>query len=214
MTTILAAQGCGGPPKGEALIRQADKLLCEVGTSGCGVRRANPILRRRSTRPSTGVTHGSKSHCSRCKTPSNVDLAAMKHPPTTFVHDLASGCAAARAPRRPTSGRHAASTRPRAVRSVRVAIDFFQEGGFAIMSPQSPDQDKIALHAEARRRRLLYSLNDLQQALSACDFLYECEETNTYSKIESGVFDATKRRSSSRTRGRSSSRGAPRPRLP
>jgi hypothetical protein len=52
------------------------------------------------------------------------------------------------------------------------------------MSPQSPDQDKIALHAEARRRRLLYSLNDLQQALSACEFLYGCEETNTYSKIE------------------------------
>jgi hypothetical protein len=28
--------------------------------------------------------------CSRCKTPSDVDLAHMKHPPTTFVHDLAS----------------------------------------------------------------------------------------------------------------------------
>jgi hypothetical protein len=28
--------------------------------------------------------------CARCKTPSDVDLAAMKHPPTTFVHDLAS----------------------------------------------------------------------------------------------------------------------------
>jgi hypothetical protein len=25
----------------------------------------------------------------RCKTPSDVDLAAMKHPPTTFVHDPA-----------------------------------------------------------------------------------------------------------------------------
>jgi hypothetical protein len=24
--------------------------------------------------------------CARCKTPSDVDLAAMKHPPTTFVH--------------------------------------------------------------------------------------------------------------------------------
>src|ERR1700682_5306563 len=28
--------------------------------------------------------------CSRCKTPSDVDLAAMKTPPTTFVQDLAS----------------------------------------------------------------------------------------------------------------------------
>jgi hypothetical protein len=27
--------------------------------------------------------------CARCKTPSDVDLAAMKNPPTTFVHDLA-----------------------------------------------------------------------------------------------------------------------------
>ncbi|MBN8993028.1 MAG: hypothetical protein J0H42_32750 [Rhizobiales bacterium] len=52
------------------------------------------------------------------------------------------------------------------------------------MSPQSPDQDKIILHAERRRQRLLYSLNDLQQALSACEFLYECEETMAYSKIE------------------------------
>ncbi len=52
------------------------------------------------------------------------------------------------------------------------------------MSPQSPDQDKIVLQAERRRRRLLYSLNDLQQALSACEFLYECDETNTYTKID------------------------------
>ena len=38
---------------------------------------------------------------SRCKTPSDVDLAAMKHPPTTFVHDLApAGCDAGNAPRR------------------------------------------------------------------------------------------------------------------
>jgi hypothetical protein len=77
------------------------------------------------------------------------------------------------------------------------------------MSAQSPDQHKIALQAEARRRRLLYSLNDLQHALSACEFLYECEEKNTYSKIELRRFDAMKRRSSSRTRGRSPSLGAP-----
>jgi hypothetical protein len=38
--------------------------------------------------------------------------------------------------------------------------------------------------AERRRRRLLYSLNDLQQALSACSFLYECDEEGTYSKAE------------------------------
>ncbi len=52
------------------------------------------------------------------------------------------------------------------------------------MSLQSTDQDKVTLYAERRRRRLLYSLNDLQQALSACGFLYECDEANAYSKIE------------------------------
>src|ERR1700730_2967774 len=52
------------------------------------------------------------------------------------------------------------------------------------MPPQSSDQDEITLNAERRRRRLPYSLNHLQQALSACEFLYECDETGTYSKIE------------------------------
>lgn len=28
--------------------------------------------------------------CSRCKTKRDVDMAALRHPPTTFVHDLAS----------------------------------------------------------------------------------------------------------------------------
>ena len=44
--------------------------------------------------------------CSRCKTQADVDLAALRHPPTTFVHDLAgrlrcSKCA--KADRRPTA---------------------------------------------------------------------------------------------------------------
>lgn len=52
------------------------------------------------------------------------------------------------------------------------------------MPSQAPEQDKKAQHAERRRRRLLYSLNDLQQALSACEFLYECDETEKYSKID------------------------------
>lgn len=42
----------------------------------------------------------------------------------------------------------------------------------------------MALHAERRRRRLLYSLNDLQQALSAGSFLYDCEEDHTYSRAD------------------------------
>ncbi|WP_130218072.1 hypothetical protein [Bradyrhizobium genosp. SA-3] len=46
------------------------------------------------------------------------------------------------------------------------------------------DQEKATLHADARRRRLLYSLNDLQQALSACAFLHECDEDASYSKVD------------------------------
>lgn len=47
-----------------------------------------------------------------------------------------------------------------------------------------PDQEKATQHADARRRRLLYSLNDLQQALSACAFLYEYDEDASYSKVD------------------------------
>src|ERR1700716_1001841 len=50
---------------------------------------------------------------------------------------------------------------------------------------QSPnDQGEVVWRAQARRMRLLYSLNDLQQALGACEFLYECDESKNYSKVE------------------------------
>jgi hypothetical protein len=39
-------------------------------------------------------------------------------------------------------------------------------------------------HAERRRIRLLYSLGDFQLALSACEFLYECDPQKRYSKID------------------------------
>ncbi|MGY4622820.1 hypothetical protein ACVWY3_000576 [Bradyrhizobium sp. USDA 4486] len=61
MTTILAAQSADARAKGEALLRQADKLLCEswnerMWTDG------GPIARRRpSTRPSTAHTPGLRS---------------------------------------------------------------------------------------------------------------------------------------------------------
>jgi hypothetical protein len=47
----------------------------------------------------------------------------------------------------------------------------------------SPTELRL-LHAERRRIRLLYSLGDFQLALSACDFLYECDPQSRYSKIE------------------------------
>jgi hypothetical protein len=55
------------------------------------------VERRRADRPSPTIDQAVNGgfpwleiRCARCKTPSDVDLAAMKHPPTTFVHDLAS----------------------------------------------------------------------------------------------------------------------------
>jgi phage FluMu protein Com len=54
--------------------------------------------------------------CSRCKTKRNVDLAALRHPPTTFVHDLASRlrCSkCAKAGRRPPATLLQLAQRPR-----------------------------------------------------------------------------------------------------
>lgn len=90
MTSILAAQAAEARAKGEALIRQADKLLCE-GLNERLWADGGPID------PSPTIDqaiNGSYSwleiECSRCKTKRDVDMAALRHPPTTFVHDLAS----------------------------------------------------------------------------------------------------------------------------
>jgi len=82
MTGILAAQSAEMRAKGEALIQQADKLLCESWNERMWSD-GEPID------PSPTIDQA-EIRCARCKTPSDVDLAAMKHPPTTFVHDLAS----------------------------------------------------------------------------------------------------------------------------
>src|SRR3954468_3258463 len=89
MTSILAAQSVEARVKGEALIRTADKLACEsynehlwaVGT---------PID------PSPTIDQAINGgypwieiECSRCRAKRDV-MAALRHPPTTFVHDLAS----------------------------------------------------------------------------------------------------------------------------
>jgi hypothetical protein len=106
MTNILATQSAETRSKGEALIKQADKLLCESWNERMWAD-GQPID------PSPTVDqaiNGSypwlEIECSRCKTRRDVDLAALRHPPTTFVHDLAgrlrcSKCA--KAGRRPTA---------------------------------------------------------------------------------------------------------------
>src|SRR3981189_742953 len=64
--------------------------------SPCGSIRAKPLPRSRSCRAMLSmrvdlpvpVFPWLQIECSRCKTPRDVDLCALRRPPTTFVHDL------------------------------------------------------------------------------------------------------------------------------
>ena len=118
MTTVLAQQSIELRTKGEALIRQADKLLAESWNERMWAD-GEPI--DPSPTIDQAINGGYPSleiRCSRCKTLRDVDLAALPHSLTTFVHDLAgrlrcSKCA--KAGRRPVAtllqlthrGRHA-----------------------------------------------------------------------------------------------------------
>ncbi|MFK4536366.1 phage FluMu protein Com [Bradyrhizobium ottawaense] len=90
MTGILAAQAAEARAKGEALMRQADKLLSESWNERMWAD-GGPIA------PSPTVDQAINGgypwleiECSRCKAKREVDMAALRHPPTTAVHDLAS----------------------------------------------------------------------------------------------------------------------------
>jgi hypothetical protein len=102
-----AAQSAEMRAKGEALIQQADKLLCEswnerMWSDGEPIDPSPTI-----DQAINGGFPWLEIQCARCKTPSDVDLAAMKHPPTTFVHDLASRL---RCRKCATAGRRPAAT--------------------------------------------------------------------------------------------------------
>ncbi|WP_342733198.1 hypothetical protein [Bradyrhizobium sp. B117] len=55
-----------------------------------------------------------------------------------------------------------------------------RKGKAAGLSPSELRRQSI----ERRRIRLLYSLGDLQLALSACEFLYECDPEERYSRAD------------------------------
>jgi hypothetical protein len=90
MTTILAGQAADTRAKGEALIRQADKLLCESWNEKMwadgGPVDPSPMI----DQAVNGGYGWLQIECSRCKAKREVDLAVLRHPPTTAVHDLAS----------------------------------------------------------------------------------------------------------------------------
>ena len=89
MTGILAAQSMEMRSKGAALIQQADRLLCEswnerMWSDGEPIDPSPTI-----DQAINGGFPWLEIRYSRCNTPIDVDLAALRHPPTTFVHDLA-----------------------------------------------------------------------------------------------------------------------------
>src|SRR5271169_2989428 len=90
MTGIFAERSAEKRSEGEALIREADNLACQSWNepmwSDGGPIDPSPTI----DQAVNGGFPWLEIQCARCKTPSDVDLAAMKHPPTTFVHDLAS----------------------------------------------------------------------------------------------------------------------------
>ena len=89
MTTILAEQSKAARAKGEALIEQADRLLCESWNERMWAN-GEPI--DPSPTIDLAINGGYpwlEIQCSRCKTRRDVDLAALPHAPTTFIHDLA-----------------------------------------------------------------------------------------------------------------------------
>jgi len=90
MTTVLAQRSAELRTEGEKLIRQADNLLVESWNERMWAD-GEPID------PSPTIDQAINGgypwleiECSRCKTRRDVDLAVLRHPPTTFVHDLAS----------------------------------------------------------------------------------------------------------------------------
>lgn len=116
MTTILTGQAAEARTKGEALIREADKLLCESWNERMWAD-GGPI--DPSPTVDQAINGGFASleiECSRCKTRRDVDLTALRHRPTTFVYDLASRlrCSkCAKAGRRPSATLLQLMSRPR-----------------------------------------------------------------------------------------------------
>jgi hypothetical protein len=77
MANMLASQSAEMRAKAEEMIKQADKLLCESWNERMWSD-GQPID------PSPTI-------CARCKTPSDVDLAAMKNPPSCVYRKLKLG---------------------------------------------------------------------------------------------------------------------------
>jgi phage FluMu protein Com len=89
VTLMLARQSDDLRSRAEALLRDADKLLCESWNERMWAD-GEPIDPSPTIEQAVNGGYAwLEIECSRCKTPNNIDLAALRRPPTTFVHDLA-----------------------------------------------------------------------------------------------------------------------------
>lgn len=89
MAIVLYARAREKRAAGEALLREADNLLCQSWNermwSDGGPIDPSPTI----DQAINGGYPWLEIKCTRCKTPRSVDLAALKHVSTTCVHDLA-----------------------------------------------------------------------------------------------------------------------------
>lgn len=88
VTLMLAKQSEDLRSRGEAMIKEADRLSCESWNERMWAD-GEPID------PSPTVDQAVNGgfpwlqiECSRCRTPRDIDLAALRTPPTTCIHDL------------------------------------------------------------------------------------------------------------------------------
>ena len=89
MVAILRERAADRRRAGEALIREADDLLCQSWNekmwSDGGPIDPSPTIDQATNAGFRWL----EIKCTRCKTPRSVDLTDLKHASTTCVHDLA-----------------------------------------------------------------------------------------------------------------------------
>jgi hypothetical protein len=90
MTSILAQRAGETRAAGEAMIREADDLLCQSWNERMWAD-GEPVDPSPTVDQAINGGHPWLAiACSRCRKPRTVDLASLPHVPTTCVHDLVS----------------------------------------------------------------------------------------------------------------------------
>ena len=158
MTNILAAQSVEMRTKAETMLQQADKLLCESWNERMWAdgEPIDPFADHRSGRqrrlPLVGDPVFALQDAERR------GLGCMRHPPTTFVHDLASRLRCrkcAKAGRRPAATLLKLAWQPRhplrTSEHVQSLFDHHQSGGH---QRAVPDRQSVRRQPRADARRL------------------------------------------------------------